>query len=62
MNLEQAIERTVRVDMSTNQMRTALSKLYGPSWVQKVENMSDKQVAAVYQRKLNEGAFNKEKK
>lgn len=39
-----------------------MSVLYGPSWVLKVERMSDKQVATVYQRLLNAGAFNKEKK
>lgn len=43
-------------------MRKELSKLYGPSWVLKVERMSDRQVSAVYMRKLSEGAFNKEKK
>jgi len=45
--------------MSEAQMRAALSKLYGPSWVKRVEKMSRAQVAAVYMRKLNEGAFNK---
>lgn len=40
--------------MSIAQMRLALSKQpYGPSWVRKVENMQDYQVAAVYNRMLN---------
>lgn len=40
--------------MSPEQMRAYLTKLdYGPSWVIKVEKMSDKQVAAVYMRHIN---------
>lgn len=37
------------------QMRAVLIKQtqYGPSWVGRVEKMSDKQVYAVYMRKLN---------
>lgn len=41
--------------MSIDQKRRALSKLYGPSWVRRVDNMSDAQVAAVYETKLNKG-------
>jgi hypothetical protein len=48
--------------MPVTEMRKMLSRLYGPSWAGKVEKMSDKQAATVYLRKLNEGAFNKEKK
>lgn len=38
--------------MSIDQMRDKLSKLYGPSWAEKVRKMSDKQVAAIYNKKL----------
>lgn len=48
--------------MPVTEMRKTLSRLYGPSWAGKVDKMSDKQVAAVYLRKLDEGLFNKEKK
>lgn len=48
--------------MHVNEKRRLLSKLYGPSWAGKVEKMSDAQVSVIYMRKLNEGAFNKEKK
>ena len=40
--------------MSIAQMHQALLRQpYGPSWVRKVENMPDYQVAAVYNRMLN---------
>lgn len=40
--------------MSIEQMRAVLMKQnYGPSWIRRVEGMSDKQVAAIYTRMLN---------
>lgn len=39
--------------MSVEQMREYLSKLYGPSWAERVRKMSDKQVYAVYQRHIS---------
>lgn len=48
--------------MPVTEMRRTLSRLYGPSWAGRVDKMSDRQVAAVYLRKLDEGAFKKEKK
>jgi hypothetical protein len=48
--------------MPVSEMRKLLSKLYGPSWAGKIDKMPDRQVSAIYTRKLNEGAFNKEKK
>jgi len=40
--------------MSPEQMRDYLQKLsYGPSWVEKVRKMSDKQVYAVYMRHIS---------
>lgn len=43
--------------MSINSMRTALKSLYNGAykWVSKVNNMSDKQVVAVYYRMVGSG-------
>jgi len=43
--------------MSVEQMRHVLSQQYGgaPKWVNKVKNMSDNQVIAVYFRMLSAG-------
>lgn len=43
--------------MSVEQMRDVLSQQYGgaPKWVNKVKNMSDRQVMAVYFRMLSAG-------
>lgn len=43
--------------MSVEQMRHVLSQQYGgaPKWVNKVKNMSDKQVMAIYFRMLSAG-------
>lgn len=43
--------------MSVEQMRHVLKQQYGgaPKWVNKVKNMSDKQVIAVYFRMLSAG-------
>lgn len=41
--------------MQIAQMRDKLSRLYGPSWGEKVRKMSDKQVYAVYMNKLSKG-------
>ena len=39
-------------------MKREILKVYsGPNWAFKVENMSDKQIAAVYLRFLNQGKF-----
>jgi hypothetical protein len=43
--------------MTVTEMRRALSKLYGPSWVNKVDKMKDAQVAAVYESKRASGAI-----
>ena len=39
--------------MSIEQMRAAISVLYKGNWADRVEKMSDKQVAAIYQRNLD---------
>ncbi len=41
--------------MSIQEKRRILSKLYGPSWVAKVDRMHDNQVAAIYEAKLASG-------
>ena len=41
--------------MPIAQMRDKLSRLYGPSWGEKVRRMSDKQVVAVYTKHLAQG-------
>lgn len=43
--------------MTIAQMRDKLSRLYGPSWGEKVRKMSDKQVHAIYMKELSKGAF-----
>jgi len=39
--------------MTIAEMRDKLSRLYGPSWGERVRKMSDKQVAAVWQRHIS---------
>lgn len=42
--------------MSPEQMKREILKVYsGPNWAFKVEKMSDKQIAAVYLRFMNQG-------
>lgn len=41
--------------MTIEEKRRALSRLYGPSWVRRVDKMKDAQVAAVYEAKLANG-------
>lgn len=42
--------------VSPEQMKREILKVYsGPNWAFKVEKMSDKQIAAVYLRFLNQG-------
>lgn len=45
--------------MTIAQMRDYLSRLYGPSWAEKVRKMPDSQVVAVYQRHISLGSFKK---
>lgn len=46
--------------MSIEQMKAALRTLnYGPSWDAKVDQMPDRQIAAVYARALAAGKFTK---
>ena len=46
--------------MTVSQMRSAISNVYsGKGWKEKVSNMPECQVIAVYYKFLNEGKFNK---
>lgn len=48
--------------MNMAEMRRLVISVYpGGDWARKVNNMPDHQVAAVYQRMLAAGKFNKEK-
>ena len=45
--------------MTVSQMRARITEVYaGKSWKQKVDNMSEGQVIAVYHSFLNSGKFN----
>ena len=45
--------------MTTNEKRAAIARVYSSeSWQQKVKNMSDAQVVAIYQKFLANGKFN----
>lgn len=40
--------------MTIAQMRDYLSRLYGPSWGERVRKMGDRQVAAVYNKHISQ--------
>lgn len=49
--------------MSAEEMRIAIAKVYsGRRWKEKVHNMSDEQVMAIYFSFLESGKFDKKKK
>lgn len=48
--------------MTVNNMREAISSVYGPAWKYRVDKMADNQVIAIYHKFLKDGKLDKQKR